>query len=225
MVRAEAEGSFGAEESPTNGGRRFMRRPAVVTKCQCLLSVIILSLLWWPGDIAAETMYVTDRLYLSLRRTPNTEEPALVLLPSDTKVDVLTKKGDWAQVKLEDGKTGWVLKRFLVKERPKSQIIEELKREIESKNALLEKLQKESVSREQAISDQAAFKAREEALLKRIDALKSKIAEQTKHVEVNTKEQTVKRLKEVYVTGIVAFFLGLIVGYMLRKPKKRQLFS
>lgn len=88
----------------------------------------VVCLLHGQGIGLAETMYVTDRLYLSLRSAPTSGQPSLALLPSDTRVDLLETEGNWAKVMLEDGRTGWVLKRFLVENVPKSFIIEQLKK-------------------------------------------------------------------------------------------------
>lgn len=197
-----------------------------MTKARWYLFFIVFYLFWWQGDGIAETMYVTDRLYLSLRSAPDLEQPATTLLPSDTKLDVLATEGDWAHVKLEDGKTGWVLKRFLVTNLPKSLIVEELKRQIENKNIILERLQEENTSRNREVSDRDMLEAKQGALQNRIETLKRRITQQKERLEVTDKEHTVKRLKEVYVTGIVALFLGLITGYLVRRPKKkRYLFS
>jgi tRNA U54 and U55 pseudouridine synthase Pus10 len=82
-----------------------------------------------------------------------------------------------------------------------------LKGEIEESKAIPERLRKENAS-----------------LKKEIDALKNQIIQQKTRLEVSTKENTLKRLKEIYVTGIVALVAGLIVGYLLRslvkKPKR-----
>ncbi len=197
-----------------------------MTKARWYLFFIVFYLFWWQGDGIAETMYVTDRLYLSLRSAPDLEQPATTVLPSDTKLDVLATEGDWAHVKLEDGKTGWVLKRFLVTNLPKSLIVEELKRQIENKNIILERLQEENASRNREVSDRDMLEAKQGALQNRIETLKRRITQQKERLEVTDKEHTVKRLKEVYVTGIVALFLGLITGYLVRRPKKkRYLFS
>jgi uncharacterized protein YgiM (DUF1202 family) len=163
----------------------------------CLLSV--------QGNGLAETMYVTDRLYLSLRKGPDTGEPSLTVLPSDTKVDVIETEGNWAQVKLENGKTGWVIKKYLVKDVPKSVIIEQLKEQMEKKSLIPERLQKENA-----------------ALKKEIDGLKSEILQKNKSLEVTSKEKTLKRLKEIYATGIVALLGGIIIGYLVRRPKKSR---
>ena len=163
----------------------------------CLLSV--------RGNGLAETMYVTDRLYLSLRKGPDSGQPSLALLTSDTKVDVLETEGNWAHVKLEDGKTGWVMKKYLVKEVPKSLIIEQLQEQIEKKSLIPERLQDENA-----------------ALKKEIDGLKSEIMQKDKHLEVTSKEKTLKRLKEIYATGIVALLGGIVIGYLVRRPKKSR---
>jgi SH3 domain protein len=163
----------------------------------CLLSV--------QGNGLAETMYVTDRLYLSLRKGPDTGEPSLMVLPSDTKVDVIETEGNWAQVKLESGKTGWVIKKYLVKDVPKSLIIEQLKEQMGKKSLIPERLQKENA-----------------ALKKEIDGLKSEILQKNKRLEVTSKEKTLKRLKEIYATGIVALLGGIVIGYLVRRPKKSR---
>jgi len=168
----------------------------------CLGSICLLCI---QGTGFAETMYVTDHLYLSLRNVPDPNEPHVALLPSDTKVDVLETDDVWAKVMLEDGRTGWVMKRFLVENVPKSQVIEQLKGEIEDKNIILGKLRRENASSKEDMQ-----------------ALKKKISQQERSIEITVKEDTVKRLKELYGTGIAALLVGLIIGYLVRRPKKRK---
>lgn len=167
----------------------------------CLLLMVV-CLLFARGIGFTETMYVSDRLYLSLRNAPDPEQPALDLLSSDTKVDVLETQGHWARVRLEDGKTGWVWKRYLVEDVPKSLIIEHLKRQIEDKDVLTERLREEIAT-----------------LKKEVDTLTSQISQQNERFEVTTKESSGKRLKGIYVIGIVALFVGFALGYLIKRPK------
>jgi len=192
-----------------------------------LFLLIVVSWLFWPHTNGlAETMYVTDRLYLSLRHAPDQELPALTLLPSDTKVEVLATQGQWAQVTLTDGQSGWVMKRFLVNEVPKSTIIEELEQKMANKEAMLEKLESEIVSLKERLSEGGMERASEAALKKKIASLRNEILQQKNQAEVSTKQETVEKLKDVYMTGIIALFAGLFVGYFVWKPrKKRQTFS
>ena len=171
------------------------------------LFFVVVCLLPGQANGLAETMYVTDRLHLSLRSTPDPGGPFLMLLPSDTKVEVLETEGKWAKVQLENGRTGWVMKRYLVKDLPKSLLIEQLKGQIEDNKMIPERLRKKNAS-----------------LKKEIDTLKNQIIQQKARLEITTKENTLKRLKEIYVAGIVALLAGLIIGYLVRslikKPKR-----
>ena len=174
-------------------------------KIKVYLALGVLCLLCGPGTGLAKTMYVTDRLYLSLRSGPDPEAPSLGLLRSDTKVYVLDTEGKWAKVTLEDGRTGWVMKKFLVEDMPKFLMIEELQGQIASKNITLQRLRGENAS-----------------LKKEIETLKNQITQQDKRREMTTKENSVKRLKEIYAIGIVALLLGLIIGYLVKRPKGRR---
>lgn len=181
------------------------------------LFVVIACLLHSQGNGLAETMYVTDRLYLSLRNAPSPEAPRLALLPSDTKVDVLEMEGNWAdtegdilkgegrwaQVRLEVGKTGWVMKRFLVKNVPKSLIIERLQRQIEDKDTATGRLREEIASRD-----------------REIEILKNQISQQNERYEMAAKEDTSERHKTLYVTGITTLAVGFVIGYLARRPQK-----
>jgi len=130
-----------------------------------------------------------------------------MLLQSDTKVEVLETEGKWAKVQLENGRTGWVMKRYLVEDVPKSVIIEQLKGEIEEMKEIPERLRKEDAS-----------------LRKEIDTLQNQIIQQKTRLEITAKENTWKRIKEIYVAGAVALVAGFIIGYLVRslikKPKR-----
>jgi SH3 domain protein len=169
--------------------------------------LIVICFLYGQGNGLAETMYVTDRLHLSLRTAPDPGGSSLMLLQSDTKVEVLETEGKWAKVQLENGRTGWVMKRYLVEDVPKSVIIEQLKGEIEEMKEIPERLRKEDAS-----------------LRKEIDTLQNQIIQQKTRLEITAKENTWKRIKEIYVAGAVALVAGFIIGYLVRslikKPKR-----
>lgn len=174
-------------------------------KIKLYLLLAFLLLLCGQATGLAETMYVTDRLYLSLRNAPDAEQRPMALLASDTKVEVLETEGDWTKVMLEDGRTGWVLKKYLVKKLHKSSIIEPLEEQIKNKSNLLQRLQKKNVS-----------------LKKEIDTLKTRIIQQDKRIEVTTRKNTQKRLKEIFAAGVMALLIGVIIGYVLKRIKRAK---
>jgi SH3 domain protein len=176
------------------------------------------------GNGHAETMYVTDQLYLALRKAPGLEQPGFGQIPSDTKVEVVESQGDWVNVQLEDGRTGWVMKKFLVQTLAKAILTENLRKELESKNLLLETLQKENAALRKDASEQSALSSNEPALRKEIEILKSQIAQQKKPIERATKEKAMETLKGIYLTGTGGLLLGLILGYLVGRPRKKRIF-
>jgi SH3-like domain-containing protein len=188
---------------------KYIREKYSMKRTKLSLYFIVFCLLYGQGSGLAETMYVTDRLYLSLRNAPEPEAPSLALLPSDTKVDVLEMEDNWAKVTLKDGRTGWVIKRFLVKELPKSLIIEQLQNQIQNKNISLERLREENAS-----------------LKEEIETLRNQIIKQNERIVTTTKENTLGRLKEIYAPVIVVLLVGLNIGcllvirYLVRRLKR-----
>ncbi|HEC26346.1 MAG TPA: TIGR04211 family SH3 domain-containing protein [Gammaproteobacteria bacterium] len=68
----------------------------------------------------AETGYITDQLKITLRSGENTTFKVIRMLPSGTAVEILSrnKQTNYANVRLADGTTGYVLNRMILNERP-----------------------------------------------------------------------------------------------------------
>jgi SH3 domain protein len=201
-------------------------------------------------------MYVTDRLYLSVRSAPDPELPSQAVISSDTEVEVLERSDEWARIMLADGQTGWVMEKYLVHEVPRSQKIEVLEQEIETKSQTIEdlntrikkmslqieeltektknqapirresgeqtdtvhlvkRLQAENASLKEDIAELQAVKASEPAMKRQIEDLKQKLA------EAATRD-TGKSMTIVYLAGAVVFVIGLILGYLVKRPKKNR---
>lgn len=69
---------------------------------------------------AAETRYVTDTLYVSVRQSPVDSAPALMTLQSGNSVEVVAEQGRFVKVKTTTGTEGYVLKQYLVTAAPKA---------------------------------------------------------------------------------------------------------
>jgi len=249
-------------------------------KIKWLLLCGVLSFFYLQGSGLAETMYVTDRLYLSLREAPDLEQPLGALIESDTRVEVLETEDDWAKVALGDGRMGWVMRKYLVTDPPKSLIIEKLEEQIKKKSLtiddlrgqindmspiiqeleeevknkslmieelqgqirdksliieesrgemgnmplILERLREENASLKKEILDLAALKARKAAMEREIEDLKKKTIDQNRSLETAAEKDSLVKRKEIYVIGIVALVVGLIIGYMVRRPDKNRFY-
>ena len=70
------------------------------------------------GSSSAATRYVSDTtVEANLRTGTQKENRIIALLRPGTQLEVLREEAGWAEVNLADGRTGWILKRYL-SERP-----------------------------------------------------------------------------------------------------------
>lgn len=79
----------------------------------------------------AENLYVKPSSEITMRRGQGTDFKIIAVLKDGTPVELLAEADDWAQVRLQSGKEGWVLRRFLSVEPPLGEQVELLQREKE----------------------------------------------------------------------------------------------
>ena len=81
------------------------------------LSILCLGLSF-SQSISAETLYVTDRILLGIHQLPDEKSPILKSIASGIVVTVVSKKGEFINIRTADGTQGWVAANFLVKTKP-----------------------------------------------------------------------------------------------------------
>ncbi len=82
------------------------------------LFILGITLILMTKLVYAEDRYVIDKLQITFRTGPGNDRKIISLLNSDQKVEVLEPSGDWVKVRLQNGKEGWVLQRYLTTETP-----------------------------------------------------------------------------------------------------------
>jgi hypothetical protein len=93
-------------------------------------------LLAMPLSIAAAaTAYVSDELVLGVYAEENNQGQRLATLHSGTSVETLAQNGDFTQVRLGDGTTGWVKSAFLTVNEPAVVRIKRLEEELDRSRA------------------------------------------------------------------------------------------
>ena len=66
------------------------------------------------SSVQATTLYVSDTtLEANLRTGTKTDNRIIGLLRPGTRLNVLREQEGWAEVTLDDGRTGWILKRYI----------------------------------------------------------------------------------------------------------------
>lgn len=97
------------------------------------LAALLLALLWIKG--VAATAYVSDELVLGVYAEQNNQGQRLATLHSGASVETLAQNGDFTQVRMLDGTTGWVKSAFLTTQEPAVVRIKQLEEELDRSRA------------------------------------------------------------------------------------------
>ena len=93
-------------------------------------ALLCLALGAWIGSASAETLYVTDVLRLGIHAAPDTSDKPFENLVSGTALEVLERSTNYAHVRMDDGREGWVKATYLVADKPAAARILELEAEL-----------------------------------------------------------------------------------------------
>ena len=92
----------------------FGRRRLSIKRFWLVGLTLFLSNLLLNVEIQARTFYVSDTTLKANLRTGNTFDRRIIaMLRSGTQVTLIREEGGWAEVALEDGRRGWILKNYL----------------------------------------------------------------------------------------------------------------
>ena len=105
------------------------------------------------NSVFADTRYVSDRLIISVRDGQDQNAAVLGYLETAAPVEILEEKGDFLRIRTEDGIEGWVRTQYIVSEKPKALIIEDLKNEIKALNKEIQPVKNEEDSASNTLSE------------------------------------------------------------------------
>jgi hypothetical protein len=86
-------------------------------------------------QLRAATAYVSDELVLGVYAEQNGQGQRLATLHSGATVETLVVNGEYTQVRLSDGTTGWVKSAFLTSQEPATVRIKTLQEEVDRSRA------------------------------------------------------------------------------------------
>ncbi|MCG8567299.1 MAG: TIGR04211 family SH3 domain-containing protein [Desulfobacterales bacterium] len=197
------------------------------------LPVLLAVGIWMTATVAAaQTVYVNPVTKITMRTAPGTGNKIVSMLVSGSRLTVLEKGPDWTRVKAENGRSGWVLSRFLTTKEPVDLMVARLKTEnqrlrtdlgkSESTNSDLIRVNRELTDIEQKYqklrreaADVLKLEAQYKALLEQSQAQKEEI----EVLEANAdNEETLW-----FLSGAGVFIVGLILGLSTRKKKRYSL--
>lgn len=97
------------------------------------MTLLLLALL--AGRVTAATAYVSDELVLGVYAEQNTQGQRLATLHSGASVETLSVIGEFTQVRLNDGTTGWVKSAYLTTQVPATVRVKQLEEELDRSRA------------------------------------------------------------------------------------------
>ena len=202
-------------------------------------------LLLFSTPILAETMYVSDVLKLTVRVGKGQDYKIISVIQSGQTVDVLQPEDKWALVRLDDGKEGWVLTRYLTSKITNNVKLQWLQKKHKTltvqaatlleENTKLKKGKKEldSMLNKAEKSVEELNKSYETLKTESADYIKlkskytkaaSQLAEYTEKSELLEKELTKLEFGQTirwFLTGAGVLLLGFLIGFGTKRQRRR----
>ena len=210
-----------------------------------LMAGFCLTLILLSSLSQAETRYVTDVLRLRLRSEKGSDQNILGVVISGQAVDVIQIQDQWAQVRLPNGKEGWVLNRYLTARETKGIILENLQKRYDT-------LKRQTTGLIEDNNHLAKENKRLRAELNQLEITIKKVKESYENLKTeaadylnlkNKNEQTVARLAESdqklvklkeeierletrqmirwFLSGAGVLLFGVIIGFAAKRQRRR----
>jgi len=140
--------------------------------------IIFVILILFPYTAQAKERYILDYFKIMVRRQPGEIYKIVEQLPSNEKVKLIETEGDWAKISFRNGKTGWILKRYLTEEIPKPIQMAKLERKIKDLEETVESLQEEKISIKQKYAEMVEMIADQSVKVKDVSLENQRLKEE-----------------------------------------------
>ena len=165
---------------------------------------------WFRCPVARATvLYISDTTLTANLRTGNSYENRIItMLRPGTKVTLIREQGNWAEVALEDGRRGWLLKEYL-SDRPAWLVTA---RELTAENQRLKK----------QVTD---LERNYQSLLQEKRMLKNELERKTKDFEEIQRayeNSDVSNKLRWFISGAGVLLLGWLLGFWRGRMRRRR---
>jgi SH3 domain protein len=228
--------------------KAFTRKTELYMNRTTLLPLAFVILLFLPGQqmAMAATIYVSDAIEVALRAGPSNGDKIIRMLQTDDPLDIVQEKENWLLVRTRKGDQGWVPKRYVSLETPKSVQIQKLTKRNEQLESMsggavgqIDALQKEKTALRETLAgtQKELQQLKDKYALLESDAanvltLKSKYTETEDMLKKATDEREglQKENQELrdssnlkwFLTGAGVVFLTWLIGFLMGRSKGRQ---
>ena len=187
----------------------FGRKLLSIKKFWLVGFILLLSNLLPSVEIKAKTFYVSDtELKANVRTGSGFDRRIIAMLPSGTRVTLITEEGGWAEIALKDGRRGWIIKRYL-SDRPAWRVT-------------AEKLATENQSLQQQVIN---LKHDHQTLLQEKTKLETDLGDKSQKLKglqkANDNMKTSYNLRW-FLGGAGVLLTGWILGFWLGRMRRRR---
>jgi SH3 domain protein len=204
--------------------------------------------LWLPQSARPDTtVYVSDTtLEANLRSGTSQDNRIIGMLRPGTKLTLTGEQDGWAEVTLDDGRTGWILKRYLSDRPPWRETAEQLQKEndrlrsqlnklrTEHKQSVRESAQLQKQAENQQVEFQSVKRQYEELRKSSTNYLNLKMAYENLQDEARQTKAKLVELEKAYgklrtsrairwfLSGAGVLLLGWIFGSSMARMRRRR---
>lgn len=203
--------------------------------------LLLLSLFISASPRAERFVYITDKVDIPFRSEKKISHDNLLnMLPSGTKLQIISTQEGWTQVKFEKT-NGWVLSRYLANNPPARKQLKKLKRTHNANKLIISKqkqenktLQKKLKSLKKAnakLTIQSAKAQAESKHMKKVyensleleytkEKLAGEILQLKTEIQLLENNQLSKQensARNWFIIGAIVLFLGILLGFILTK--------
>jgi SH3 domain protein len=116
--------------------------------------LLLLALTGLSPLAAAETAYITDQLYITLREGQANDTAAIKTVVAGTRLEVLQRLAGFALVKEPQGAEGWVAERYLTADAPARNRLDSVSAELKQVQADASALRNQLAAAQKALVDE-----------------------------------------------------------------------
>ena len=177
----------------------FKENLKIVIRITHFLLLPLALVLFFPEVALSKNVYVSGGS-TNIRSGPGLENSVIEVVKMDQVLKILKEEKEWLKVLLPSDKEGWIFRKTVKAEKPKSVIIVEHKDTIDRQRSQIEELKKnvaETIKKKEKLSfELQEFKLSQDQLIK-------------------DKEKSENSKKMFFITGwIIACLVGLIFGFL-----------
>jgi SH3 domain protein len=210
------------------------------------MCIVGLCLFLSAAALAETKHYINDSMTITMRTGPGTDRKIIALLGVGQELEILQTDNEWTQVRLPNGKEGWVISRFITDQTPNAiqlKVLQEKFSELQTKAAsLIEENKTLSADNKKLSADLKANETKLKNLGSTYETLKKdskhflELQEKFKTSTTKLSEQTQKAQKyedeltkllwnqniKWFLSGAGVLVLGFIIGFSTKRQRRHS---